>query len=158
MIKVRQFASNARDEQISLMKLPLQDRRWPRYPYSPPRRSTPPRPKALRDGRAWHANQPIHHGPSETKEESARRGQSVWGGVPSTWLDNIRTLQTQVFSIDTPSQRQQLFLGDKLLEDDGRVLAQHGVVAESTIQLVSVVELSVIHAVGAMKRTENVLL
>ena len=74
------------------------------------------------------------------------------------WLDGIRILQAQVFSNDTPSQRQQLFLGDKQLEDDGRVLAQHGVVADSTIQLVSVVELRVIHAVGAMKRTENVLL
>ena len=63
------------------------------------------------------------------------------------WLDEIRILQTQVFSIDTPSQRQQLFLGDKQLEDDGRVLAQHGVVAESTIHLVSVVELRVIHSV-----------
>ena len=62
------------------------------------------------------------------------------------WLDDIGILQTQVFSTDTPSQRQQLFLGDKQLEDDGRVLAQHGVVAESTIQLVSVVELRAIHS------------
>ena len=74
------------------------------------------------------------------------------------WLDDIRILQAQVFSNDTPSQRQQLLLGDKLLEDDGCVLAQHGVVAESTIQLVSIVELRVIHSVGVVKGLMNVLL
>ena len=66
------------------------------------------------------------------------------------WLDDIRILQTQVFSIDTPSQRQQLFLSNKKLEDDGRVLALHGVVAESTIQLVSVIHLRVICSVGVL--------
>ena len=53
------------------------------------------------------------------------------------WFDTVGELQAQAFATDTPSQRQQLFLGDKLLQDDGRVLAQHGVVAETTIQLVS---------------------
>ena len=66
------------------------------------------------------------------------------------WLDDIRILQAQVFPTDTPSQRQQLFLGDKQLEDDGRVLAQHGVVADSTIQLVSVIHLRVICSVGVL--------
>ena len=53
------------------------------------------------------------------------------------WLDAVTDLQAQAFVTDTPSQRQQLFMGDKRLKEDGRVLAQHGVVAESTIQLVS---------------------
>ena len=54
------------------------------------------------------------------------------------WFDTVKDLQTQAFAIDTPSQRQQLILDGKRLKDDGRVLAQHGVVAECTIQLVSV--------------------
>ena len=53
------------------------------------------------------------------------------------WLDTVEDLQAQAFASDTPSQRQQLFLDGKRLQDDGRVLVQHGVVAECTIQLVS---------------------
>ena len=54
------------------------------------------------------------------------------------WLDTVEDLQAQAFASDTPSQRQQLVLDGKRLQDDGRVLALHGVVAECTIQLVSV--------------------
>ena len=107
----------------------------------------------------YHARVRTSHSPQRVRIYiSATEGGDVASLSVRPWLDDIRTLQAQVFSTDTPSQRQQLFLGDKQLEDDGRVLAQHGVVADSTIQLVSVVELRVIHAVGAMKRTENVLL
>ena len=52
------------------------------------------------------------------------------------WFDTVADLQAQAFAIDTPSQRQQLRLDGNLLQDDGRVLAQHGVVAECTMQLV----------------------
>ena len=54
------------------------------------------------------------------------------------WLDTVEDLQAQAFASDTPSQRQQLVLDGKRLKDDGRVLALHGVVAECTVQLVSV--------------------
>ena len=54
------------------------------------------------------------------------------------WFDTVKDLQAKVFAIDTPPQRQQLLLDGKQLKDDGRVLAQHGVVAECTIELVSV--------------------
>ena len=53
------------------------------------------------------------------------------------WFDIVNDLQSQAFAIDTPSQRQQLLLDGKRLKEDGRVLAQHGVVEECTIQLVS---------------------
>ena len=53
------------------------------------------------------------------------------------WFDTVGDLQAQAFATDTPWQRQQLLLGDKPLQDNGLVLAQHGVVAECTIQLVS---------------------
>ena len=54
------------------------------------------------------------------------------------WFDTVADLQAQAFAVDTPAQRQQLRLDDNLLQDDARVLAQHGVVAECTIQLVRV--------------------
>ena len=54
------------------------------------------------------------------------------------WFDTIEDLQAQAFATDKPSQRQQLILDGKRLKDDGRVLALHGVVAECTVQLVSV--------------------
>ena len=54
------------------------------------------------------------------------------------WFDTVEDLQVQAFASDTPSQRQQLILDSKRLQDDGRVLALHGVVAECTVQLVSV--------------------
>ena len=54
------------------------------------------------------------------------------------WFDTVEDLQAQAFASDTPSQRQQLVLDGKRLQDDGRVLALHGVVAECTIQVVSV--------------------
>ena len=53
------------------------------------------------------------------------------------WFDMVEDIRSQVCSIDTPSQRLQLFLGSKRLQKDGRVLAQHGVVAGSTVHLVS---------------------
>ena len=42
------------------------------------------------------------------------------------WFDTVRELQSQAFATNTPPQRQQLFLGDRRLQDDGRVLALHG--------------------------------
>ena len=96
----------------------------------------------------YHARVRTLHSPQNVRiYVGTIEGDDVASLSVRPWLDDIRILQTQAFSIDTPSQRQQLFLGDKQLEDDGRVLAQHGVVAESTIQLVSVVELRVIHSV-----------
>ena len=53
------------------------------------------------------------------------------------WFDMVEDLQAKAFAADTPEQRQQLFFDGKQLQDDGRVLAQLGVVAETTIQLVS---------------------
>ena len=53
------------------------------------------------------------------------------------WFDMVEDIRSQVCSIDTPSQRQQLFLGSKRLHEDGRVLALHGVVAGSTVHLVN---------------------
>ena len=53
------------------------------------------------------------------------------------WFESIEDLQAKAFAADTPEQRQQLFLGGKQLQEDGRVLAQHGVVAGTTIHLVS---------------------
>ncbi len=67
----------------------------------------------------------------------------VDGGASTTltvrpWFDTVADLQAQAFAIDIPSQRQQLRLDGNLLQDDGRVLAQHGVVAECSMQLVCV--------------------
>ena len=65
------------------------------------------------------------------------------------WFDMVEDLQVQVFDKDTPSQRQRLIFGvgpSNRLKDDGRVLAMHGVVAESTVQLVSVREK--VHVIG----------
>ena len=53
------------------------------------------------------------------------------------WFESVEDLQAKAFAADTPEQRQQLFLDGKQLQDDGRVLAQHGIVAETKIQLVS---------------------
>ena len=46
-------------------------------------------------------------------------------------------MQTRAFAMDTPPQRQQLFFDGERLKEDGRVLAQHGVVTDTAIQLVS---------------------
>ena len=54
-----------------------------------------------------------------------------------TWCDTVEDLRSLVFAAGTPSQRQQLFMNDKPLLDDGLVLALHGVIAESHIYLVS---------------------
>ena len=54
------------------------------------------------------------------------------------WFDTVEDLQAQTFAADKPPQRQQLVLDGKRLKDDGRVLALHHVVAECTVQLVSV--------------------
>ena len=53
------------------------------------------------------------------------------------WFDMVEDLQAKAFAADTPEQRQQLFFDGKQLQEDGRVLAQHGVVAGTTVQLVS---------------------
>ena len=53
------------------------------------------------------------------------------------WFESVEDFQAKAFAADTPEQRQRLFFNGKRLQEDGRVLAQHGVVAESTIQLVS---------------------
>ena len=47
-------------------------------------------------------------------------------------------IEREPIAKDTPAERQQLILDGKRLKDDGRVLALHGVVAECTVQLVSV--------------------
>ncbi len=53
------------------------------------------------------------------------------------WFESVEDLQAKAFAADTPEQRQQLFFDGKQLQEDGRVLAQHGVVAQTTVQLVS---------------------
>ena len=53
----------------------------------------------------------------------------------------VEDLQAKAFAADTPEQRQQLFLDGKRLQEDGRVLAQHGIVAQTTVQLVSMREI-----------------
>ena len=53
------------------------------------------------------------------------------------WFDSVEDLEAKAFAADTPEQRQQLLFNGKPLYEDGRVLAQHGVVAKTTIQLVS---------------------
>ena len=54
------------------------------------------------------------------------------------WFNTVEDLKAQAFASDILSQRQQLLLDGMPLQDDGRVLALHGVVAECTIHLVSV--------------------
>ena len=53
------------------------------------------------------------------------------------WFDSVKDLRAQVLHTDAPPQRQQLFFQGNQLHSDGRVLAQHGVIAECTINLVS---------------------
>ena len=106
----------------------------------------------------YHARVRTSHSPQNVRiYVSTIEGGDVTSLSVRPWLDDIRILQTQVFSIDTPPQRQQLFLGDKQLEDDGRVLAQHGVVAESTIQLVSVVACNSLSQCGDKPCTNGLL-
>ena len=64
-------------------------------------------------------------------------GDAVASLTVRPWFDMVADIQAQVFASDTPSQRQQLFLGSKRLQDDGSVLAQHGVIAGVTVHLVS---------------------
>ena len=64
-------------------------------------------------------------------------GEAVISLTVRPWFDWVKDLQAQVCTADTPSQRQQLFFRGDQLQDDGRVLALHGVIAECTIQLVS---------------------
>ena len=68
---------------------------------------------------------------------SHKGGDAVVSLTVRPWFDMVEDLQAKAFAADTPEQRQQLFFDGKQLQDDGRVLAQHGVVAETTIQLVS---------------------
>ena len=68
---------------------------------------------------------------------SQKGGDAVVSLTVRPWFDMVEDLQAKAFAADTPEQRQQLFFDGKQLQDDGRVLAQHGVVAETTIQLVS---------------------
>ena len=84
----------------------------------------------------------LHH-PSHVFLQSARihltttDGGAVTSVTVRPWLDMVTDLQAQVFAVDTPSQRQQLFFRGDQLQEDGRVLALHGMIAECTIQLVS---------------------
>ena len=64
-------------------------------------------------------------------------GQMVATVTVHPWADGVNTLETQVFDPAVPSQRQYLLFAGARLQEDGRVLAQHGVVAESTVYLVS---------------------
>ena len=64
-------------------------------------------------------------------------GDAVTSLTVRPWFDWVKDLQAQVCTADTPSQRQQLFFRGEQLQEDGRVLALHGVIAECTIQLVS---------------------
>ena len=68
---------------------------------------------------------------------STSDGEDVISLIVRPWFDMVVDIEAQVFASDTPSQRQQLFLGSKRLQDDGSVLAQHGVIAEVTVHLVS---------------------
>ena len=68
---------------------------------------------------------------------SANDGDTIVSLTVRPWFDMVEDLQAKAFAADTPEQRQQLFLDGKQLQDNGRVLAQHGIVAETTIQLVS---------------------
>ena len=53
------------------------------------------------------------------------------------WYDLVQDLQSQAFGSEAPSHRQQLLLDGKRMKEDGRVLAQHGVLAGSAVILVS---------------------
>ena len=64
-------------------------------------------------------------------------GGAVTSLTVRPWFDTVTGLQSLVSSADTPSQRQQLFFRGDRLQEDGRVLAQHGVIAGCTINLVS---------------------
>ena len=68
---------------------------------------------------------------------SAKSGDAVTSLTVRPWFESVEDLQLKAFAADTPGQRQQLFLDGKQLQEDGRVLAQHGIVAGTTIQLVS---------------------
>ena len=68
---------------------------------------------------------------------SQKGGDAVVSLTVRPWFDMVEDLREKAFVTDTPEQRQQLFLDGKQLQDDGRVLAEHGIVAETTIQLVS---------------------
>ena len=68
---------------------------------------------------------------------SANDGDTIVSLTVRPWFDMVEDLQAKAFAADTPEQRQQLFLDGKQLQEDGRVLAQHGVVAQTTVQLVS---------------------
>ena len=65
------------------------------------------------------------------------KGEDITSLYVRPWFDTVRDLQIQAFAAHTPSRRQQLLLDGKKFKDDGRVLAQHGVVVECTISLVS---------------------
>ena len=66
------------------------------------------------------------------------KGDDVASLSVRPWFDTLKEFQVQAFAADTPSRRQQLLLDGKRLKDDRRVLELHGVVAECTIELVSV--------------------
>ena len=53
------------------------------------------------------------------------------------WTDDVASLEDKVFVADTPRQRQRIWFAGSRLQDDGRVLAQYGLVAECTVHLVS---------------------
>ena len=65
----------------------------------------------------------------------------------------VEDIRSQVCPIDIPPQRQQLFLGSKRLQEDGCVLALHGVVAGSTLHLVSAKSVPAsLSAIGLMSK------
>ena len=64
-------------------------------------------------------------------------GDAVTSLTVRPGFDWVKDLQGQVRAADTPSQRQQLFFRGDRLQEDGRVLALHGVITECTIHLVS---------------------
>ena len=66
-----------------------------------------------------------------------KKGDVVTNLFVRPWFDTVKDLQARAFASDTPSRRQQLLLDGKKFKDDGRVLAQHGVVVDCTISLVS---------------------
>ena len=68
---------------------------------------------------------------------SQKGGDAVVSLTVRPWFESVEDLQLKAFAADTPGQRQQLFLDGKQLQEDGGVLAQHGIVAGTTIQLVS---------------------
>ena len=64
-------------------------------------------------------------------------GESVATVTVHLSFDGVASLEDKVFDADVPRQRQHLLFEGLPLQDDRRVLAQHGVKAGSTIQLVS---------------------